>query len=340
MRERCYNRLPRGVPAVCYLWSVLSAAFLLISLVRSAGGQDVKVRQRAETLLEHANSLSTPREFGSYEQTITFRSFSQAGSQQGRFTSVVQGPRSYRDEYEFADYHLLVVVNGDMIADVGDRALAPLQVRRMTRLNHPYTARFDKSDIIRSIQDSQVSGRPAQCIEFDTVMGEKTAANEICIDKQFGVLARVHANDETITNSDFFSYRGTFLPAHIVYEQNELRMELEQTKKETEGPFDPDFLTPPPDAQIAHVCEVYRRPFGQYMPQPKPGNGGSNAEVIVHGTIRTDGTVRGASIDSSEREDLNQEALQLFGTWRFSPATCDGTPVEIPADITLHFQNR
>jgi len=325
---------------VCPLWAVLSVAFLSTSLVTQCGGQDVKVRQRAETLLEHANSLSTPREFGSYEQTITFRSLSQVGAEQGRFTSVVQAPRSYRDEYEFADYRLLVVVNGDTIADVGDRALAPLQVRRMTRLNHPYTPRFDKSDVIHSIQDSQVNGRPAHCIEFDTVVGEKSAANEICIDKQFGVLARVRVNDEIITNSDFFPYRGTFLPAHIVYEQNELRMELEQTKKETEGPFDPDFLTPPPDAQIAHVCEVYRRPFGQFMPQPKPGDGGSSAEVIVHGTIRTDGTVRVASIDSSEREDLNQEALRIFGTWRFTPATCDGAPVEIPADVTLHFQNR
>jgi hypothetical protein len=80
-------------------------------------------------LLEHANSRVTPREFASYEQTITFQSFSSVGTQQGRFTSVVHRPRSYRDEYQFGDYHLLVVVNGDLIADVGDRARAPIEVR-------------------------------------------------------------------------------------------------------------------------------------------------------------------------------------------------------------------
>jgi hypothetical protein len=96
----------------------------------------------------------------------------------------VHGPRSYRDEYEFGDFDLLVVVNGSLIADVGDRAKAPLEVRRMTRLNQPYTARFDQSDIIRSIQDSQINGRAARCIEFDTVVGEKRHANEICIDAQ------------------------------------------------------------------------------------------------------------------------------------------------------------
>lgn len=323
------------------LRSTLAFALLALALRPASAAQDVHVRQEAETLLERADSLSTPRQFHSYEQTITFRSFSSAGTQQGRFTSVVQGPRSYRDEYEFEEYRLLVVVNGNMVADVGDRARAPVQIRRMTRLNHPYTARFDESDIILSIQDTALNGRATRCIEFDTIKGGKTSPNEICIDKQFGILSRVHANDESITNSDFFPYRGTYLPTHIVYEQNDLRMELEQTKKETEGPFDADFLTPPPDAtMIGRVCTVYRRPFGKFMPQPKPGQGSANVEVMVHGTVRTDGTIRDASIDVSECTDLNQEALQLFSSWRFTPATCDGVPLEIPAEITLHFQNR
>jgi hypothetical protein len=323
-----------------FLRSVLAGAALIWFSVE-CHAQDVRIRQRAETLLEHANSISTPHDFASYEQTITFRSFTPAGTQQGRFTSVVHGPRSYRDEYEFEAYHLLVVVNGAMIADVGDRAQAPVQVRRMTRLNHPYIVRFDQSDIIRSIQDRQVSGRPAQCIEFDTITGEKSAANEICIDKEFGVLARVHANDETITNSDFFSYRDTFLPAHIVYEQNDLRMELEQTKSGIECPFDPDFLVPPPNARVvgtrvqrlsASLRTIHAATQAREWRQQCRCDGAR--------TVRTDGAIRDASIDVSEREDLNQEALRIFRTWRFTPALCDGEAIEIPADATLHFQNR
>jgi TonB family protein len=302
--------------------------------------QEVLIREKAVTLLEHANSISTPHEFAGYEQVITFQSFSPSGSQSGRFTSVVHGPRSYRDEYEFGDFDLLVVVNGSLIADVGDRAKAPLEIRRMTRLNRPYTARFDQSDIIRSIQDSQVNGRPARCIEFDTVVGEKSAANEICIDAQLGVVLRAHANNETITNSDFFAYRDTYLPAHITYEQTNLRMELEQSKKEIEGPFDPDFLTPPPNATVGKVCTTYRRPFGQVMTQPKPGSGSEKVDVMLHGTVRTDGGIRSVSIDRSDRPDLNQEAIKLFSTWQFSPAMCDGRAIEVPADVTLHFEGR
>jgi len=302
--------------------------------------QDVRVREKAVELLEHANSISTPHDFASYEQVIAFQSFSPAGTKNGRFTSVVHGPRSYRDEYEFENYDLLVVVNGTMIADVGDRTKAPLEVRRMTRLNHPYTARFDQSDIIRSIQRKVINGRPARCIEFDTVLGETNYANEICIDTQLGVVLRAHANNETISNSDFFAYRDTYLPTHITYEQTDLRMELVQAKKEIEGPFDPDFLTPPPNALVANVCTTMRRPFGQVMTQPRPSSGSTNVDVMVHGTIRTDGRIRSISIDRSDRPDLNQEAMKLFSTWKFIPAICDGAPMEVPLDATLHFQGR
>ena len=250
------------------LW--LLAVMLLATF---AASQDVALRQRAVTLLEHADSKSAPQEFASYEQVIDYQSFTPAGDHNGRFTSVVQGPRSYRDEYQFGDYDLLVLVNGALIADVGDRGRAPLEVRRMTKLNHPYTGRFDESDIIRSIQDGVINGRAADCIEFETVQGQKHDANEICVDKQYGVLSRVHVSGETITNSDFFLYRDTYLPAHITYEQADLRMELEQMKKETTGPFDPDFLIPPANSLVTHLCTTFRRPFGESMPQPKAGNG-------------------------------------------------------------------
>jgi len=311
-----------------------------LALASALPAQDVQLRQRAVTLLEHADAISTPREFASYEQIIDFQSFTLTGDHTGRFTSVVQGPRSYRDEYQFGEYNLLVVVNGALIADVGDRALAPLEVRRMTILNHPYTGQFDESDIIRSIHDGVVNGRSADCIEFDTVRGRKTDAGEICIDKQLGILLRVHANGETITNSDLFPYRNTYLPAHITYEQPDLRMELEQTKKETSGPFDPDFLTPPANALVSHLCKTFRRPFGESMPQPKPGAGKQVENVILHGTIRTDGSIRDIAIDHSDREELNQEAVKIFSIWKFTPSLCDGAAIEVPADITLHFQGR
>ena len=63
-------------------------------------------------------------------------------------------------------------------------------------------------------------------------------------------------------------------------------------------------------------------------------------DVMLHGTIRTNGTIRSISIDRSDRPDLNPEAMKLFSTWRFSPAICDGAEMEVPLDVTLHFSGR
>jgi len=319
----------------------LSLLWFIVVHALFATAQDALVRQQAETLLEKAGSLATPHEFGAYEQVIDFQSSSTQGSQQGRFTSVVKGPRSYRDEYEFGSFRLLVIVNHDTFADVGDdRAKAPLEVRRMTWLNQPYQPRFDQTDIIRSIQESAVNGRPARCIQFDTVTGDKSATNQICIDRELGVISQADVNGQTIINSEFFAYRDTHIPAHITYEQGDLHMELQQSKRPYDGPFDPDFLTPPPNSRVGHLCTGFRRAYGKFMPQPKPGTGTRNVDVIVHGTLTTNGTIREPSIDWSGGSDLNEEALRLFRTWRFSTAICDDTSIEVPVDVTLHFQRR
>jgi TonB family protein len=76
------------------------------------------------------------------------------------------------------------------------------------------------------------------------------------------------------------------------------------------------------------------------MTQPKPGSGSEKVDVMLHGTVRTDGRIRSVSVDRSDRPELNQEAVKLFSSWRSSPAICDGTAIEVPADVTLHFEGR
>ena len=62
------------------LWLIV---FVLVSLTGISAAQDVQLREKAVTLLEHADSISTPHEFGSYDQVITFQSFTSAGTQHG-----------------------------------------------------------------------------------------------------------------------------------------------------------------------------------------------------------------------------------------------------------------
>jgi TonB family protein len=320
----------------------LAVALVLVSsLAVARAPQDVQLREKAITLVERANVASMARPFAPYEQTVLFRVYSRGkGTQEGRFTSVTIGPRSYRDEYEYGDFHLLVVVNGDMIADVGNRSVAPFEVRKLTTLNPIDHVSFDSSDVIRDIEDASVSGRPAQCIDFETIVGEKRDSNQICVDRELGTLLRIRTGGETITNSDFFSLHGANYPARISYDNGDIRLDLEQTMTHFDGTPDPNLLVPPPDAKIMYVCLAYLRPYGQNLPQPKPGNGTQNVDVMLHGTIGPDGRIHDPIINRSGRDDLNAEALKIFSSWTFTPASCNGKPFEVPADITLHFQNR
>jgi TonB family protein len=151
---------------------------------------------------------------------------------------------------------------------------------------------------------------------------------------------RVRTGGETITNSDFFRLHGANYPARISYENGEIRLDLEQAMTHFDGTPDPNLLVAPPDAKVMHVCLAYVRPYGQNLPQPKPGTGTQNVDVMLHGTIGPDGKIHDAMINRSGRDDLNNEALKIFSTWTFTPAVCNGKPIEIPADVTLHFQNR
>jgi TonB family protein len=75
-------------------------------------------------------------------------------------------------------------------------------------------------------------------------------------------------------------------------------------------------------------------------PQPKPGNGGGNYEVVVRGLVKEDGHVYSAVVQSSEREDLNSEALAIASQWSFTAGMCDGRPNQDEVEIKLHFVNR
>ena len=60
------------------------------------------------------------------------------------------------------------------------------------------------SAVIRSIEDSNVGGRAAKCINFDTHLGVGIQANQMCVDAERGTLLRWRVGDELIENSDFF----------------------------------------------------------------------------------------------------------------------------------------
>jgi TonB family protein len=61
-------------------------------------------------------------------------------------------------------------------------------------------------------------------------------------------------------------------------------------------------------------------------------------EVILYGVIRADGTVDSIQIVRGVDKQLDANAVEAFGQWKFRPATKDGQPVALEAIVHIPFR--
>jgi TonB family protein len=320
-------------------WALASLVFLLAQSSLSLA-QDVQVREEAVRLMERANLVSTPGQRPSSERVDRFRVFSDSGVQEGSVSRVVIQGVGRREEWAFGNYHLLNVWTLKQVAVVGASSMIPAELIRVTRITPMNLVRFDGEDVIHNIAERDMSGHRAKCIEFDTIKGQQTQNNELCVDAQTGALLEERLGPELIVNDDFFSFAGALMPGRISYSfAGANKIEITQSISVLDD-SEANVLTAPAGAELHTICGNFRRPFGISMPQPKPGNGGTDSDVMVRATVGADGKVYETTVQNSDRSDLNEEALALAKQWKFTPALCDGSPLQKVVEFTLHFQGR
>jgi TonB family protein len=316
------------------------ALVILFVVTHSGLAQDVKLRERAEHLLEHANEVSSAPKLPNLERVDTFRVLEDGVVREGSFSRVVVQGTGRRDECTFTNFHLLNVWTEKKVAVAGSGAhLPPPELVNVLRITPIWLVSFDEEDVIRSITDRNVNGSEAHCIAFDTVHGERSNSNEICVDAITGVILLEKLTGEEIDYSEFFAFAGALMPGKITHSVGGVRTEITQTMTPLTD-AGPNVLAAPENAQMRSLCTTYRRPFGVSMPQPKAGNGTQTDDVVVRALVGVDGKLYEAAVQSSERPDLNAEALALAQQWLFTPAMCNGRPNQHEAEITLHFQGR
>jgi hypothetical protein len=132
---------------------------LVLTLCLSASAEDVKLREQASQLLEIANAVSLPGGLPAFEQTVTFRVYEPDGSvKAGSYTRVSAGATGHRDETTFGDYHSSYVMYGDRVSGRRTASEPPPEVRELRRQLPILLVRFDQSDVIREIRETNVSG--------------------------------------------------------------------------------------------------------------------------------------------------------------------------------------
>jgi len=305
--------------------------------------EDVKLREQAVHLMEVANAVSLTGGWATTSKPLRLPSMihSLVPRRKGHSANFRQ-ERMGAGTSHFRDYHAIRVISGDRLSDsrTGEE---PPEVRELLRYIPIHLGRFDHEDVIRSIEDMNVLGRPAKCINFDTHFGSEMQANQICVDIERGALLRWHVGDELIENSQYFQIANLWEPGRIRrFVRGALQLEIDQRMTATQVPVDAKAFSPVSGHwQRMFGCKNKRRAVGISMPMPPAGTAGTGTvDVIVHGYIWDNGTVQPITIESSERPDLNAEALKLVATWKFLPLMCNDKPAATVADFVVHFQGR
>lgn len=326
-----------------YHMKYVLCAFAAYLLVPSANfSQDPDVRSAAVQLLEKANGLSMSPNLPNLERTDTFEVLDTSSSvREGTFTRVVIQGAGRRDEATFGDYHATNIYTHSGLSTERTSELPPAPVVTMMRITPLYSVRFADDDVIREIvEKAGADEHKLRCIEFDTIRGQRTENNEICVDAAQGTLASQKIGNKLIEYRNFFPFAGALMPGKISFSRNGLpELEITQTMTELKDATQ-NALVPSPNASTRVWCTTYKPAIGQSMPQPRMGSGARDVDVVIRAVIGPDGKVHQAVVQSAERDDLGAEALTLVRQWVFAPAVCNGKLNEEDATLIVHFHGR
>jgi Gram-negative bacterial TonB protein C-terminal len=314
---------------------------LLLSCGIQSAAQDLSVRVEAVRLMEHANAVSRPtHRIRNHKEEITFRAYHLDGTtMDGRADNIIAGDIE-RFETTLGDYHMISIHYPDKIVQ-NEAPPTPAEALELEKLTPLLIGRFDKSDVIHSITPATLNGRPAKCVQFETINGRtEQPANEICFDNELGTLVRWNVAEDLIEDTDYVSFEGVLMPRTIRhYINGKLRMEVKQEFSVIEDPIDWAALTPP-DAHPLRMCYDYKPPVIQSTPQPADAGPGPWYDVKVYGAIGPDGRVQQATVLPAGRPDLEKRAIEIVSSWVFSPPLCNGKPTIIGTDMVVHFAPR
>src|SRR6202035_3024991 len=163
---------------------------------------------------------------------------------------------------------------GETLSTTRTPQLVPPEVARVIWLTPIRLVTFDESDVIRTITDRDIHHRPANCIAFDTIVGEQHEQNELCVDVQKRTLVSEKLGNDLTENSEFFPFAGILMPGHISYSVSGNR-ELSIIHTMMSLPKAAGTVrAPPPDPNVLRRCTTFRRAIGQSMPQPGSGSRG------------------------------------------------------------------
>ena len=256
-----------------------------------------------------------------------------------------QSPTSWRDELSAPNYQEVRVARSDHLfisREPSNPVAAFFHLRRLIE----FPVRFDLSAIMKfeKLSEKRTHGILQRVVEVSAYdrfsikvyLGESLPTINKVENK--GILYPTYPfNDFDISleYQDYQEFHGRQFP-HKVIQRNSGRVTGEVDILEvTDAVPQTTSFDPPPDARWTHWCAhptpahpILNRNQLPLMPPPQFRPGAPPLHVQIYGIIGTDGLWHNLTVLKSEGEAVDSYFLNAIARTKYSPSTCDGTPVE------------
>ena len=306
--------------------------------------EDPKIRANAVLLQEQAVQASTPP---SWTDVVIDTKFHLGNPLPGEaadgehILTVSPWWKLRRHEWIYGSVHSILVRNGDLFTRlVSEGQLPPFAgfIENNTPID---LVRFNQQDVIHSITQ-----RPndSECIQFDSVFGDREQAGEICVDRQRHWMVSKKLGDVLTLYSRFVPFNNAYVPEHVERWVAGVPQIVFEQSVQPRTDFPADYFYVPENATIRAMdaaCKEFRFPHPLDAPQPEPVSSAPTVtEIQLQGLVGANGHTSFLRALDNQYPDLNQQAIRIVSAWTFTPPTCDGKPSAWYTKFTVEFKGR
>lgn len=285
----------------------------------------------------------------SFEMTADIRVESGGKLLDGSFGLLWNGPDQWREEIAFPGYSEVEVGGKGVVFRKRTTDFLPLRIAQLHAVlgfgsSPAKIGTFSGSfaaflpgprETVKKVHERKMDGAKAQCVE---VMTEMKYTREVCINESTGALIR----QEPFRDADWEPIGSMIFPRSLtLIEGHKTLAHVQVTELKLTDHIPASMFAPLPGTTSVPGCmnPVGGRKVHDVMPH-YPDEERSKliqGRVETYQIIGTDGVARGFRTVAGVSDGLNAASIDALKQWRYDPAICNGTPVEIETVIEINF---
>src|SRR5262249_28063528 len=134
-------------------------------------------------------------------------------------------------------------------------------------------------------------------------------------------------------------------PRRIVTRRPNLSpIEINNIEVSAKQQLDPDIFAIPKNTVEFETCEAMEYPKAVYQPEPhysaQARQNHTHGFVGLNLIVTKDGHVSAVQLLTPTGDGLDRNAVEAAMTWRFTPGSCEGHPVNVPLYVEFEFSLR